>query len=482
MKNRVILVVSFVLIVCQLDAQSQWLSQREQIMENAMKTQTTKDFKEQFPQFFENDNCPPSFQRTATKKSQLTFAIEEDEELSRQSLNILMRNDCDRFILLDALADYYFPQISEKLTAAGLSTEYRFLPLILTGFNNRFETRFSEAGAWKLDYITARKFGLVVNKDFDERYNFEKSTEAAVKYLKNLEQRFYGDPDKVILAFCHSPLYVTKNVLPKDDKNFTFSEDDRALLSFFRTARDLFENLQTDDHQQRISSLIEWLTPTAYSNNLSFEAIAEVIEFDEEKISEFNPVFKGNRTDTAYSGVSFFLPAEQSLAFETLEDSVVALQEKRKREKLEAAKEAEERMKKGIPDPDSSRELVYRVRSGDVIGKIAQRYGVKVSDIRTWNDLRGNMIYIGQELILYIPKDQVVTKEKSVVERENKAPRTEPKDLPDGDYITYTVKPGESLWLIARNYPGVSAENIMEWNHISEDIKPGMNLKIFLNE
>ncbi|MFZ6052096.1 LysM peptidoglycan-binding domain-containing protein [Halocola ammonii] len=482
MKNRVILIVCFVFCVAQLCGQSQWLEGREAIMEDAMKTRLTTDFKREFPEFFENDNCPPSFQRTATKKSELEFAIEDTEDYSKKSLNILMRNDCDRFILLDALADYYFPQISEKLSAAGLSTEYRFLPLILTGFNNQFETNYSEAGAWKLDFITARKYGLVVNKDFDERFDFEKSTEAAVKYLAYLEQRFYGDPDKVILAFCHSPLYVTKNILPQDDKNFTFSEDDRALISFFRTARDLFENLQTDDHRQRMKSLIESPTPTPYSHDLSFDAIAEVIEFESEKISQFNPVFKGNRTDTAYSGVSFLLPAEQNLAFETLEDSVVALQKKRIREKLEAEKEAEERMKKGIPDPSTSRELVYRVRSGDVIGKIAQRYGVKVSDIRTWNDLRGNMIYIGQELILYIPKDQVVTKEKSVVERENKAPRTEPKDLPDGDYITYTVKSGESLWLIARNYPGVSAENIMEWNDITEDIKPGMDLKIFLNE
>jgi len=447
-----------------------------------MEKSTPADFKKSFPQFFENDNCPPSFQRTAGKKSELQFSIEENESYSRKSLNILLRNDCDRFIQLDALADYYFPLISEKLSNSGLSSEFRFLPLILTGFDNEFSSKFGEVGAWKLDFITARKYGLVVNEDFDERFDFEKSTTAAVAYLSYLDKRFYGDAEKIILAFCHSPLYVTKNILPNGDEEFTYSENDRALISFFKTARDLFENLQTDDHQKRMATLIESLTPTAYSQNLSFDAIAEVIEYDEEKISEINPVFKGKRTDTDFSGVAFLLPAEQSLAFETLEKSVVELQEKRLKEKLKAEKKAEERMKKGIPDPSTSRELVYRVRSGDVIGKIAERYKVKVSDIRTWNNLRGNMIYIGQELLLYIPQDQVETKEKSVVERERKAPRSDPKELPDGDYISYTVKSGESLWLIARNYPGVSAENIMEWNDITDDIKPGMKLKIFLND
>ena len=50
---------------------------------------------------------------------------------------------------------------------------------------------------------------------------------------------------------------------------------------------------------------------------------------------------------------------------------------------------------------------------------------------------------------------------------------------PTGEYTTYTVKSGESLWLIAKKFPGVSAENIMEWNGIDNDIRPGQQLKIY---
>lgn len=46
------------------------------------------------------------------------------------------------------------------------------------------------------------------------------------------------------------------------------------------------------------------------------------------------------------------------------------------------------------------------------------------------------------------------------------------------EYTTYTVKSGDSLYLIAKRYPGVSAQNIMDFNGIGSNIKPGMTLKI----
>ena len=68
-------------------------------------------------------------------------------------------------------------------------------------------------------------------------------------------------------------------------------------------------------------------------------------------------------------------------------------------------------------------------------------------------------------------------------------PKTEPKPYqktttspvaqPAGDYTNYTVQPGESLWLIAKKFPGVSADNIMQWNSIDESIQPGQVLKIY---
>ena len=48
----------------------------------------------------------------------------------------------------------------------------------------------------------------------------------------------------------------------------------------------------------------------------------------------------------------------------------------------------------------------------------------------------------------------------------------------NADYTVYTVKPGDSLYLIAKDYPGVSAQNIMDFNGIGSKIKPGMKIRI----
>ena len=51
---------------------------------------------------------------------------------------------------------------------------------------------------------------------------------------------------------------------------------------------------------------------------------------------------------------------------------------------------------------EKNQEMVYyKVRSGDVLGKIANRYGVRVSDLQEWNNLRGTRINVGQKLIIY---------------------------------------------------------------------------------
>jgi membrane-bound lytic murein transglycosylase D len=49
-----------------------------------------------------------------------------------------------------------------------------------------------------------------------------------------------------------------------------------------------------------------------------------------------------------------------------------------------------------VPEP-----VTYRVKSGDVLGKIADRYGVSVRQLREWNDLSGSMIKIGQKLLIH---------------------------------------------------------------------------------
>ena len=118
-----------------------------------------------------------------------------------------------------------------------------------------------------------------------------------------------------------------------------------------------------------------------------------------------------------------------------------------------------------VEQPDRIR---YRVRSGDYLGKIAERYGVGVSQIKRWNGLKSNNLRIGQRLTIY-PKNPVSSSSQNTVA----------KTTTKNNVKIYTVKNGDSLWTISQKFPGVTVQNIKNWNDISSNkLQPGMKLKV----
>ncbi len=96
------------------------------------------------------------------------------------------------------------------------------------------------------------------------------------------------------------------------------------------------------------------------------------------------------------------------------------------------------------------------VKGGESLSVIAMREGVRINDIIRWNKLSGDRIYAGQKLIIF--------GEKPVKKQDTK--NTEPIDKQD--VLRHTVKSGESLWSIAQQYNGISAEDIQYYNNLQD--------------
>jgi len=132
-----------------------------------------------------------------------------------------------------------------------------------------------------------------------------------------------------------------------------------------------------------------------------------------------------------------------------------------------------------MPDPTTHSASTYVVRSGDYLGRISSRTGASVSDIRKWNKLKGNTIYPGQKLTVWVPKGKEVQPEKvAVAPKKEEKKELATKSTADGSFLTYEVKPGDTLWSIAQKFPGVSADNLKSYNKMDELIKAGEQLKI----
>ena len=119
----------------------------------------------------------------------------------------------------------------------------------------------------------------------------------------------------------------------------------------------------------------------------------------------------------------------------------------------------------------------HKVRRGEVLGTIGEKYGVSARSIRNWNGLRGNTIRVGQRLTIY-PRRMP---NKAVASSSKKESRPQSTPSKTGKYDNYQVRNGETFYSIAKKYPGISAQNIMSWNNIdnARRLKPGMTLKIY---
>ena len=113
----------------------------------------------------------------------------------------------------------------------------------------------------------------------------------------------------------------------------------------------------------------------------------------------------------------------------------------------------------------------HKVKKGEYLGTIAKKYNVTVAEIKEWNSLEDNNVKLGETLI--VSKKEVAVSEAKSSKKEDIAAneRSEAK--------LYYVKKGDSLFSIAKKYPGVTISDIKKWNGIkNESLKPGMKLKI----
>jgi len=117
----------------------------------------------------------------------------------------------------------------------------------------------------------------------------------------------------------------------------------------------------------------------------------------------------------------------------------------------------------------------YIVKRGDNLGTISKKFGSSLDDLKQWNNLQDNTIALGSSLIVAKSEMAIESKEpsESFKKKDNLASSSK------NNSVNYYVKKGDSLYSIAKKYPGVTISDIKKWNDLrAQDLKPGMKLKI----
>ena len=368
------------------------------------------------------------------------------------------------------LSKYYMPIFDEVFDKYNMPEELKAMAVIESALNPLAVSRAGAKGMWQFMYSTAKIYGLTINSFVDERLDPVKSAEAAARYLKD-SYEIFGDWNLAIASYNCGAGNVNKAIRRSGGKRAFWDiwpylpRETRGYVPAFVGA--LYAMTYYKEHGIRPSviQMPEHIDTFKVNKMLHFGQINELTGVPMDQIKNLNPQYKHQIIPGNEKEYILRLPYKYTNAYIEHEDSIHTY-------KVDVFFNPVTIKK--IKDGGDGERIVYKVKSGDYLGKIAGKYRVSVAQIKRWNNLKSNDICVGQKLIIYRGGNAPSSSASSANAKSSSSSSVDP----NADYTIYTVKDGESLYLIAKKFPGVSAQNIMDFNRIGSNIKPGMKLKI----
>ena len=298
--------------------------------------------------------------------------------------------------------NFYLPLFEEQLQNRKIPLEIKYLPIIESRLDPSAVSKVGATGLWQFMFYTALENGLTMNSYVDERMDPLKSTIAATLYLEKL-YNIHNDWNLVLASYNAGPRTIARakrksggyanywNMRP-----FLPSETANYIPSFIAT---MYILEYAEEHGITLyKSKIPFLETEKIivKEKIAFEHISSFFEYSTDSIIKLNPSYIHNIIPGT-SANELRLPSNLVDRFIQQEKEFYAF-----------AKTEFDKMEKPLPDLYSiDSKLVYKVKYGEFLGKIARNFGVKVSDIKRWNNLKNDNIKENQKLIIFpkrIPK------------------------------------------------------------------------------
>lgn len=352
-------------------------------------------------------------------------------------------------------ASRYMFYVLEEIERRGLPGELALLPIVESAYDPFAYSHGRASGMWQFVPGTAKHFGLDNNWWYDGRRDIVASTDAALTYLYQLNRRF--DDWHLALASYNTGGGNVNRALRNNRNaggNGTFWElklhsETRAYVPKMIALARLIAN--PEEYGVNLTSIVNrpYFAAVDTKGQLDLATAAELADISMNELYLLNPGF--SQWATSPDGPHRLLvPVENA-------DILTA-------------------NLKHLPIKQRMSWQRYRVSSGDSLLTISKRFNTTPSMIRDANQLRGDIIRAGHELLIPIPSQNANQYALSEDQRQQRRQNVARK----GEKVEHTVRSGDSFWILARRH-GVSVRELASWNSMApgDPLMAGQHLVIW---
>ena len=362
----------------------------------------------------------------------------------------------------------YEEMIRDILKEYELPENLVYLAMIESGFNPKAYSYARASGLWQFIYGTGSYYGLRSDWWFDERRDPLLASHAAAQHLTDLNERF-GDWYLALAGYNCNPKRVERTMRQHNTRDFwklkRLPRQTRNYIPTFIAANMIAENPEKYGfHIDKLQS-VSWDT-VLISECVDLEIVAQAVDTTFDAIKDLNPAVKRWCTPPGVKNFTLNIPV--------------------------GTKDKFRKNYENIPDDMKRSWVRHRVKSGETLSVIANKYGSTVTVIKNYNKVKGSMIYVGQYLLIPVPQNKnyysyqvrYAQKSSSSSSSSSRKKSTRANVIPKGHKkITYIVKQGDTLGEIAEIYK-TRANRIRSWNglYYGQHIYPKQKLTLWVPE